>query len=196
MKKKIRMLAMVIVFLVALVILAPVSGVVLALDNQDVTITAVPSYICITNAPGDWTVNEYDTSVIDTSTEYWSNPIDDVTTPSDPVVDGECRFTITNTSSVITKLTVNFVNFTGGDAMANSDDGSGGVGTFGAYSYCTEMTYTTGKVIAKVTGSDPMKENLAATTDIKWGLSCDTQTDVWTSGDAMTSTATITATAQ
>lgn len=195
MKKQLRMLAMVIVFLVALATLVPaVSGIALA--AEEVTITATPSYICITNAPGTWTVNEETgTSVIATSTEYWSNPLGDTDSPSDPVVDGECRFTITNTSTVITDLTVNFIHFSDGDAMQNSGTGSGGVGTFGAYSYCTGMTYSTGKVIADNAGSSAMKEDLAATTDIKWGLSCDTQTDVWTSGVAMTSTATITATA-
>jgi len=111
------------------------------------------------------------------------------------VVDGECRFTITNTSSVATDLTVNFPHFTGGDAMQNSDDGIAGVGEFGAYSYCTGMTYSTGKVVAANSGSGVMKNALAATTNIKWGLTITTQTDVWTSGTSMTSTVVITATA-
>lgn len=167
-----------------------------AATSQDVTVTATPSYIAIANAPGTWTVNEETgNSLLAIGTEYWSNPLGDTTTPSDPVVDGECRFTITNTSTVITDLTVNFIHFTDGDAMQNSGTGSGGAGTFGAYSYCTGMTYSTGKVIADNAGSSAMKEDLAATTDIKWGVSCDTQTDAWTSGDAMTSTITITATA-
>lgn len=167
-----------------------------ALTSQDVTVTATPSYISIANAPSTWTVNEETgNSLILTSTEYWSNPLGDTSTPSDPVVDGECRFTITNSSTIITDLTVNFIHFTDGDAMQNSGTGDGGVGTFGAYSYCTGMTYSTGKVIADNAGSGVMKDALAATTNIKWGVSCDTQTDVWTSGDAMTSTITITATA-
>ena len=168
---------------------------IFALTSQDVTVTATPAYISIANDPGTWTINEYDTSVILVATEYWSNPLGDTTTPSDPVVDGECRFTITNTSTVATDLTVNFIHFTGGDAMQNSGTGSGGVGEFGAYSYCTGMTYSSGKVIADNSGSGVMKDALAATTDIKWGVSCDTQTDIWTSGTAMTSTITITATA-
>lgn len=180
----------------ALMLVLSISLPVSADTSQDVTVTATPSYIAIANAPGTWTVNGItgDSKIL-TSTEYWTNPLGDTTTPSDPVVDGECRFTITNTSNVLTDLTVNFIDFTGGDAMTNSGTGSGGSGTFGAYSYCTGMTYSTGKVIADSSGSGPMKEDLAATTNIMWGVSCDTQTDDWSSGSAMTSTVTITATA-
>lgn len=163
--------------------------------SQDVTVTGTPAYISIANAPTTWTINDLTgDGLIDIGTEYWSNPLGDTTSPSDPVVDGECRFTITNSSTVITDLTVNFIHFTGGDAMQNSGTGDGGVGTFGAYSYCTGMTYSTGKVIADNSGSSAMKEDLAAETNIKWGVSCDTQTDAWTSGSDMTSTITITAT--
>ena len=192
--KKLRrvLIPVALVILLVSVFAMPVS----AATSQDVTVTATPSYIAIANAPSTWTVNEETgDSKIAIGTEYWSNPLGDTTSPSDPVVDGECRFTITNTSTVITDLTVNFIHFTGGDAMQNSGTGSGGVGTFGAYSYCTGMTYSTGKVVADNAGSSAMKEDLAATTDIKWGVSCDTQTDAWTTGDAMTSTITITATA-
>lgn len=183
----------------ALALLLATTVPALADTSQDVTVTATPEFIAIANAPDNWTVNDEGLAggkTIVIGTEYWSNPLGDTTTPSDPVVDGECHFTITNTSSVAIDLTVNFPHFTGGDAMQNGDTGSGGAGTFGSFSYCTGMTYSTGKVIAKTTGSDPMKDGLAATTDIMWGLSCDTQTDVWTSGTAMTATpVTITATA-
>ena len=184
-----------IALVLALALVVAITIPALADTSQDVTVTATPTYIAIANAPSTWTVNEETgDSLIDTSTEYWSNPLGDTTTPSDPVVDSECRFTITNTSTVITDLTVNFPHFTGGDAMQNSGTGSGGAGTFGAYSYCTGMTYSTGKVIADNSGSGPMKEDLAATTNIKWGVSCDAQTDAWSSPSAMTSTITITAT--
>lgn len=193
MKKRRWILSIVLALVLLLATALPVS----AADSQDVTVTATPEYIAIANAPATWTVNDAGggSGVITTSTEYWTNPLGDTTTPSDPVVDGECRFTITNTSTVAIDLTVNFIHFTGGDAMQNSGTGSGGVGTFGAYSYCTGMTYSTGKVIADNSGSAVMKDALAALTDIKWGVSCDTQTDAWTSGSDMTSTVTITATA-
>lgn len=191
-----KKLRLVIVGLVLALLLSLIPTVTVMADtSDDVTVTATPVFIAITSAPITWTVNEETgDSLIDPNTEYWSNPLGDTTVPSDPVVDGECRFTVTNTSTVVTDLTVNFIHFTGGDAMQNSETGSNGVGEFGSYAYCTGMTYSTGKVICKNSGSLAMKEDLAATTDIKWGVSCYTQSDAWTSGSNMTSTITITAT--
>ena len=170
-----------------------------AATSQNVTVTATPAFIAIANAPGTWVPNDIvgdgvtPKGTIGPDTVYHSNPLGDETAPSDPVVDGECRFTITNTSSVAIDLTVNFPDHTGGDASTNSDLGTNDTTKFGAYSYCSGMTYSTGKVIAKVTGSDAMKENLAATTDILWGLTYESQSDAWTSGVAMASTVVITA---
>jgi len=179
-------------------IVVPVTP-VLALTAQDVTVTATPSFIAISNAPGTWTVNDIvgvvTKGVMVVDTVYYSNPLGDCTSPSDPVVDGECRFTITNTSTVITDLTVNFPDHAGGDASTNSDLGTNDTTKFGAYVYCTGMTYSTGKVICKKAASAPMKEDLAATTNILWGITYESQSDAWTSGTPMTSTVTITATA-
>jgi len=186
--------------LLALVMVVAFAVPAFADPSQDVVVTATPAFIAISNAPGTWAPNDIvgdgvtPKGTTGPDTYYYSNPLGDELSPSDPVVDGECRFTITNTSTVATNLTVNFPDFTGGDASTNSDDGSNGAATFGAYSYCTGMTYSTGKVIAKVTGSDPMKEALAATTDIKWGLAYETQTGAWASGTPMESTVVITAT--
>lgn len=171
---------------------------VLAAPSQDVTVTATPAFIAIANAPGAWTVNDVADATgksIAPDTVYYSNPLGDTTIPSDPVVDGECRFTITNTSSVITDLTVNFPDHAGGDASTNSDLGTNDTTSFGAYVYCTGMTYSTGKVICKKAASAAMKEDLAATTNIKWGITYESQSNAWTSGTNMTSTVTITATA-
>lgn len=184
----------------AMVLVAVFTVPALAATSQNVTVTATPAFIAIANAPGTWVPNDLvgdgvtPKGTIGPDTVYYSNPLGDATVPSDPVVDGECRFTITNTSSVAIDLTVNFPDHTGGDASTNSDLGSNDTTKFGAYSYCSGMTYSTGKVIAKVTGSDAMKENLAATTDIKWGLTYESQSNAWTSGTAMESTVVITAT--
>lgn len=171
----------------------------LALPAQDVTVTATPSFIAISNDPATWTVNDIvgvvTKGVMVVDTVYYSNPLGDCTSPSDPVVDGECRFTVTNTSTVITDLTVNFPDHAGGDASTNSDLGTNDTTKFGAYVYCTGMTYSTGKVIAKKAASAAMKEDLAATTNIQWGITYQSQSDAWTSGTPMTSTVTITATA-
>ncbi len=168
-----------------------------ALTSQNVTVTATPSYIAISNSPATWAINDVAGAggkTILVNTQYYSNPLGDTTIPSDPVVDGECRFTVTNTSSIITDLTVAFPNHTGGDASTNSDLGTNGATTFGAYGYCTGMTYSSGKVVVTVAGAK-IKDSLGATTNIKWGLAYKSQSNAWTSGTAMSSTVVITATA-
>lgn len=172
----------------------------LAAPSDNITVTVTPAFLSISIAPDTWAPNDIvgdnvtpkGTTAPDTV--YYANPLGDATIPSDPVVDGECRFTITNTSSVATDITVNFPDHTGGDASTNSNLGTNGATTFGAYSYCTGMPYSTDKVIAKVTGSDPMKTNLGATTNLKFGLTYETQTNAWTVATAMASTVNVTAT--
>jgi len=184
------------VVLAIALVLVPFSG-VLAAEFDEVTVTATPSFISVSNTPIDWSINGIlGSGKIAKSTTYYTNPLGDTTSPSDPVVDGECRFTLDNTSSIATNITVNFPDFTGGDAMTNGNSGSAGVGSFGAYSYHSGMTtYDTDKVVAKSAASDALKSSLAADTDLLWGLEVATQTDDFSSGDEMSSTVTITATA-
>jgi len=176
-----------------------VPSVAFALTSANVTVTGVPSFIAITNSPNTWTINGIDGSgFIQPDTKYYANPngsSGDVTEPAATVADADCQFTVTNvSSSVALDLTVNWGNFSNGDAMKNSDDKTAnGANTFAAASYCTGMTYANAPD-AKVTGSSVMKDELTAAT-LKWGLYIETQTDPWTSGTAMTSTVTITATA-
>lgn len=194
MKKFIVVLSLVAVMLMALLPITPI----LAATSEGVTVTATPAYVAMTDDPDTWTLNDIvgdgvsPKGTIAPDTIYWSNPLGDGTTPSDPVVDGECRFTITNTSTITTDVFVIIGNFSGGSAdMTNSDDGSNGATSYGAYSYCTGMTYSTGKVVCKTSGSLATKEDLAPTTDIKWGLAVETQTDAWAGGSSSTATATV-----
>lgn len=187
MKRIIVALLLVLVMVVSLTIPA------FADTSQDVTVTATPKYIAITNAPSDWTLNDITGSgKIDVDTVYYSNPGGDTTAPSATVIDDECRFTITNASTVATDVYVNIGDFSGGDAnMTNSDsDGSNGATTYGAFSWHSGMTYAS-KVVAKTTGSAVLKDGLAATTNIKWGAEIETQTDAWTGGGASTATMTV-----
>lgn len=171
---------------------------ILAATEEGVTVTATPAYIAMTNDPDVWTLNDLvgdgvtPKGTIGPDTYYYSNPLGDELVPSDDVVDGECTFTITNTSTITTDVFVVISDFAGGSCdMTNSDDGSNGATTFGAYSYCTGMTYSTGKVICKVSGSLATKEDLAPTTDIKWGIGIESQTDAWAGGSSSTATATV-----
>ena len=194
MKKKFTRILVSLVLAITTALLS--TGTALADTSQNVTVTGTPSYISIANAPATWTINDITGSgVIETTTTYYANLLGDTTIPSEPIVDGECNFTITNTSTVATDLVTNFPHFTGGDAMQNSDDGTAGVGEFGAFSWVSGVNYSTGKVIAKNTASVDMIDGLAATTNIKWGLTVLTQTDVWASPDDMTSVVVVTASA-
>ena len=178
---------------VALVIV-PVAGALA--DTDTVEVTATPSYLGISNSPGTWTLNGIipGDDTINIATTYYSNPQGDTTAPSATVLDGECRFTITNTSSVPTYVVIDIADFTGGsDPMTNSNAGTNGAGVFGAFSWYEGMTYSS-KVIAQKTGSDNLTDNLAANTDLKWGMEVLTQTDAWTGGTSSTATITITVT--
>ena len=182
------------VALAAVLVILPASG-LFAATSANVTVTAVPSFIAISNAPTTWTINGITgDGVIATETTYYSNPQGDTAAPSSTVAENECRFTITNTSTVATDITVNFGDFSGGDTMTNGNDGSAGTTAFGAYGYYEGMTYSS-KVVSKATNSAALKSSLAATTDQKWGMEIATRTDAWTSGDTLTATITVTATA-
>lgn len=187
---------------VAVALLAGITipvGSAFAATSANVTVTGAPSFIAITNSPNTWTINGIDgNGFIAPNTEYYANPSGasgDVTPPTATVVDGDCQFTVTNASSSIPlDITVNWGNFSGGDAMLNSGDkATNGANTFAAAAYCTGMTYSAAPT-AKVTGSSVMKDELTAAT-LKWGLYIKTQSGAWSSGSVMTSTVTITATA-
>lgn len=194
MKKRLIIIGLLVALCVALIPVAPV----MADTSEGVTVTATPAYVSMTDDPDTWTLNDLvgdgvtPKGTIAVSSTYYSNPLGDGDSPSDPVVDGECRFTVTNTSTITTDLFVVIGDFTGGNAtMANSDDGTADTDEFGAFSYCSGMTYSTGKVICKTTGSDATKEDLAPTTDIKWGLTILTRTNAWSGGGSSTATATV-----
>ena len=175
-----------------------------AATSQNVEITATPAYISISNSPGAWVINDVADAggkTILPDTLYYSNPLGDTTSPTvGGVLATECRFTITNTSSVAIDLTIVFPNHIGGDASSNSNTGSNDTTSFGAKTYFTGQA-SAAWVIAKNAGSDVGYDALAATTDIEWGLIYESQSDDWTSATAMTNTVaggnpvTITATA-
>lgn len=194
MKRKLRFI---IPILVALSLVSGISVPVLAASSQDVTVTWTPLYLAITNTPSTWTVNGIvNAGLIEPDTVYYSNPLGDTTSPSATVVDGECRFTVTCTTGATTcDLTVNASDLSGGDNnMTNSNTGSNGATSFGAYSYYSGMTYTS-KVIAKTSGSDELySAGLAGGNSLKWGVEVETQSDAWVGGGASTSTITILAT--
>lgn len=192
MKKLITSMVLVLSLLLLAWALVP-TGIASAFTSQTVTVTALPSYIAITNTPSTMTLNSSGNGFIKTSTTYYANPASNITAPSATVLDSECTFTVTNVSSTVPiTLTVNIADFTGGDAMMNTDTGTANATAFGAYSWYSSMPYS-GKVIAKSTGSAVLKSNWSSAT-LKWGFEISTMTGTWTSSAQEQTTVTITAT--
>lgn len=182
----------------ALVLILSVGIPALAADSQNVTVTATPLYLAITNDPATWTLNGITgAGTISPDTIYYSNPLGDTTAPAGAnVVDGECRFTVTCSAGATTcDLTVNCGNFAGGDAnMNNSDTGANGATDYGAYSWYSGILYAS-KVVMKSAGSAELySSGLAATATLKWGAEIETQTNAWSGNSSSTATMTITAT--
>ena len=183
---------------ISLGLLLSFGGNVLAATSQDVTVTANPDYLSITNSPESWTLNGITgEGFIFVNTIYYSNPLGDTNAPSATVLDGECRFTAHNPLGAETcDLTINISDFTGGDAvMLNSNDGTNGLFEFGGYCWYSGMTYND-KVIMKTTGSDKMYSlGLAEDTDLLWGAEIKTRFSNWASQAPSTAIMTIIATA-
>jgi hypothetical protein len=187
--------------LLGLVLILSAATPVFAASSQDVTVTAAPLYLSITNTPSTWTINGiHGSGLIEPDTIYYADggsDANDTTAPSATVEAGECYFEVTNgTGATTCDLTVTCGSFTGGGAdMTNSGDGSNGATTYGMYCWYEGMTYSN-KVIVKTSGSAEMySTGLAADASLKWGVEIETRTDDWSSGTSSTATLTITATA-
>ncbi len=193
--KKLRVLTPIILAIIALL---GWSMPVMAATTATVTVTQAVSYIAITIAPTTYTLNSDNgaSGKVSPNTTYYSNPLGSTTSPSATVDVGECDFTITNTSTIVTDLTGNMSDFSGGsDNSTNSNLGTNDTTKYGAYAYYSGETYSS-KVILKASGSDTgnFKASLAATTNIKVGFELKTQSNAWTGANSATSTLTITST--
>lgn len=202
MKKLLRVLIPV---TMALIMLLSCTIPALAATTAVVTVTSTPAFIGISISPTTYTLNSDNSGSgkVDPNTAYYSNPLGGTTAPSATVVDGECDFAITNTSTIATDLTGNMSDFSGGsDDSTNVNQSAGDNNTsstataYLAYAYYSGETFAS-KVLLKKAGSATgnFKSNLGATTNIKVGFQLTTQTDAWTGGTGATSTITITATA-
>ena len=165
-----------------------------ALTTTTVYVNATPYFLSFTIAPNNWGVNQTTGTppAITPNTIYYSNPLGEMKVPSDPVVDGECWFTITNTSTVATDVTLNWADFTGGDAMTNSNTGAAGATSFGGRAYFSGKTYSTQNTVVKTAASGIAYSNLGPTTNIKFGLTLWTQTNAWASSSNTSSLVTVT----
>jgi hypothetical protein len=189
------------ILLILMLVIVPAMP-VSADTSDDVIVTVTPAYLTMTVSPDTWAPNDIvgdgvtPKGSVAPDTIYYANPYGDNVSPAveqdsegaDTVIDGECQFTITNGSSVATNVTINFPDHSGGDASTNSNLGTNDTTKFGAYSYFSGATFSTGKVIAEASGSAVAKSNLGATTNILFGLMYETQSNAWASASNMSST--------
>lgn len=185
----------------ALVLVASAAIPAFAATTQDVTVTATPAIVSISNSPTDWTMNDSGATTpgddaIRKATTYYSNDNDNTAAPSATVLDGECRFTVTNDGTVAIDIAISMSDFTGGtDAMLNSDGGTPGAGegVFGTEAYVSGELLSAAQAIT-VVGTADVITSLAAAGTKDWGLEIATQTDDFTDPTSTTSTVTLTAT--
>ena len=97
------------VLLLALVLMVSWSLPALAAPTADVTITATPEYLAITNSEASWAMGPVEASKA--STYFWT---DDGLIFDEPMTAARMKSTITNTGSVTSDVNVKALNFTGG----------------------------------------------------------------------------------
>ena len=162
-------------------VLVPASG-ALADTTQDVTVTATPSYISITNAPTTEALG-----AISPSTTNWA--LGGETAPADPLVDAGCTFTLTNNSSVDTDIAIQATNFTGGVGWTLA----GIVGADTVVMKAGQSTDGFAAMIVVTTTGQAFISALAPATTKKWEFNLATGT--FTDGAEKSSTITLTGTA-
>ena len=180
----------------ALVLLFAFAVPVFAATSDTVTVNATPVFISIAVTEASWTINDGGDDLIRVDTEYYATDANDTTAPGSPVDDADCFFTITNTSTVATDITLTCGHFTGGDTWQNSETRNNGADTFAMLSYFTGDTwvnFATSGVVVEVSGSAVGKDGLGSGTNIQFGIAFDSPTDAPTIGGAQSGTITVSA---
>lgn len=154
-----------------LVLMASFAAPAMAATSDDVTVTATPTYIAITNAPSTQGYGVIGlSSTNDTSAFY---------------------FTITNSSTVTTNISIWGTDFTGGAGWTLSSDGSVGADTAGMYAGTVSGSFD---VVVEASPGNTLKSSLASSTDTSWHLRLMGPSSV-TDGAEKSSTVTVSAAA-
>lgn len=136
----------------ALMLLFLVPTPVAADTYADVAVNATPAYISITVAPAGYNFGTLATSSTTNTTDDY--------------------FTMTNSSTIATNITISVTGatWTGGTAWTHAEDGVPGADTVGLNSTTEAGGWGTG-VIVKNAAPLTLQTNLAAITNLKFGLS-------------------------
>ena len=170
MKLSYKFLSLFIVVLIALFLVAP--ALVMAATTASVTITATPIYIAITNAPSSYDFGSVNTSATPSTTAGY--------------------FTITNTSTTSTNITIWGTDFTGGSGWTLATAGAPGSQIAGMYAGIVSGSFN---ITVTTTTTTVLKSSLAALINQTWHLKLMCPTNTPTDGAQRTSTITISAAA-
>jgi hypothetical protein len=157
-----------------------------AATTADVTVTATPTYIALTNDTGNWTIG----TVVENTDSYYFTA--DSLVPAEPLVDGDMKGTITNTGSVAEDIDIKIAAFTGGVGWTISLDQTPGVNEVSVRAGITGMA-NRAAMVQVITTDTELKDTLAASGTIMWCAELETGT--FTDGVAKSSTMTLTASA-
>lgn len=155
--------------ILALALVALLATPAIAATTQDVSVTATPSYISISNSPNSFDFGTVATSSTPNTTTGW--------------------FTITNSSTVATDIDIKANGWTGG---AGWSWGAAGADTGRLAASDDDGTYNV--TIIAVDTDYELKDNLAAVTNQDWELELQAPSS-FSFGDEQTTTVTITASA-
>lgn len=155
--------------------------------TQDVTITATPTYIALTNDTATWAAG-----MLAASTTYWWTADSNAPAP-EPFEAADMKATITNTGSVAEDIDIKVAAFTGGTGWTISTDATPSEGEISVRAGITGTTNAAGMVQILTTDSE-LIDNLAASGTKKWCMNMITPAS-FTDGVEKSGTVTLTASA-
>jgi hypothetical protein len=170
--------------LLAISLVLGVSVPAFAATTADVTITATPTYIAMTNSENTWALGV----ITATSTYYWTS---DNLVAAEPLVNGDMKSTITNTGSVAEDIDIKVAAFTGGVGWAISTDDSPAADEVSIRAGITGMA-NRAAMVQVITTDVELKDALAASGTIMWCMELEAAASF---GDGVAKTGVVTLTA-
>ena len=171
--------------LLALSMIASMAIPALAATTQDVTVTATPTYIALTNDDADWVIG-----AVVINTKYWWTTDGNAPAP-EPFEAADMIATITNTGSVSEDVDVKAAAFTGGVGWALSADDTPAADEVAVYAAITGCANEAAMIRLTVADQE-LKDALAAAGTVKWCMKLLTASAF---GDGVAKSGTITLTA-
>jgi hypothetical protein len=156
----------------------------LAATSADVTVTATPTYIAMTNSEPSWAIGTVAASF---DSYFWTA---DGLVPAEPLADGDMKSIITNTGSVAEDIDIKCANFTGGVGWTLSADQTPNLNEVSLRAGITGMA-NRAAMVQVVNGDLELVNSLASSGTKMWCMELETGTF----GDGVGKSGTVTVTA-